>query len=119
MYFDKKWFQGRWLNEQESNSMQRKELYPIVVAAATWGHLWSRRRITFMCDNEAITHAIATGTSKFSSIMCLLRMLFFRAAKHNFSTTAKYIPGKTNKSASKLTVYHSSQHSILQWSDRS
>ena len=105
-YFDKKWFQGRWSKEQERNSIQWKKLYPIVVAAATWGHLWGRRRITFMCDNEAITHAIATGTSKSPSIMRLLRLLFFCAAKHNFSATAKHIPGKTNLIADSLSRFN-------------
>jgi hypothetical protein len=30
------------------------ELYPIVVAAVLWGHLWTSKRILFLCDNEAI-----------------------------------------------------------------
>ena len=91
---------------RKKNSIQWKELYPIAVAAAIWDHLWGRRCITFMCDNEAMTHMIEMGTSKSPSIMRLLRPLFFCAAKHNFSTTAKHITGKNNLIADSLSHFN-------------
>ena len=105
-YFDGRWFQGRWSSAQAQQSIQWKELYPIVVASATWGHLWAKKRITFMCDNEAVTNAIASGTSKSPEIMSLLRQLFFCAAKHHFAATAKHIPGKYNVIADALSRFH-------------
>ena len=44
-YFDGRWFQGRWSSAQAQQSIQWKELYPIVVASATWGHLWAKKRV--------------------------------------------------------------------------
>ena len=105
-YFDKKWFQGRWSADQINRSIQWKELFPIVLAAATWGHLWTKTRITFMCDNEAVATMIRTGTSKCPMIMELLRQLFYYAAKYNFSATAQHIPGKLNLIADALSRFN-------------
>ena len=105
-YFDKKWFQGCWSEDQINNSIQWKELFPIVLAAATWGHLWSKSRISFVCDNEAVASIICSGTSKCPKIMQLLRQLFLCAAKFNFSATAQHIPGKLNIIADALSRFN-------------
>ena len=105
-YFDGRWFQGRWSEDQTTRSIQWKELFPIIMAAATWGHLWAGKRITFLCDNEAVTSAIATGTSTCPHIMELLRQLFLCAAKHDFSATAKHIPGNRNVIADALSRFN-------------
>ena len=105
-YFDGRWFQGCWTNAQAKESIQWKELFPIVLAAATWCHLWAKKCIIFMCDNLVITSAIASGTSKPPDIMSLLRQLFFCSAEHNFSTTAKHIPGKSNVIADALSRFN-------------
>ena len=105
-YFDKKWFQGHWSADQINRSIQWKELFPIVLAAATWGHLWTKMCITFMCDNEAVATMIRTGTSKCPMIMELLQQLFFCAAKYNFSAIAQHIPGKLNLIADALSRFN-------------
>ena len=105
-YFDKKWFQGHWSEDQINNSIQWKELFPIVLAAATWGHLWSKSRISFVCDNEAVASVICSGTSKCPKIMQLLRQLFLCAAKFNFSAIAQHIPGKLNIIADALSRFN-------------
>ena len=105
-YFDGRWFQGRWSKDLIERSIQWKELFPIVLAAAMLGHLWARKRITFLCDNEAVTRAIASGTSTCPNIMKLLRQLFLCAAKHDFSATAKHIPGNRNVIADALSRFN-------------
>ena len=46
-YFQGHWFNGMWCAGDMSKSIQWKELYPMVLAATTWGQLWTRRRILF------------------------------------------------------------------------
>jgi hypothetical protein len=65
-YFQRKWFSSEWplelASSLESNlSMAFRELYPIVVAAYLWGHLWCRKRIMFHCDNEAVVNIVNKG----------------------------------------------------------
>lgn len=105
-YFDKKWLQGRWSEDQINNSIQWKELFPIVLASATWGHLWTKKCISFVCDNEAVATVVCSGTSKCPKIMQLLRQLFLCAAKFNFSATAQHTPGKLNVIADALSHFN-------------
>ena len=86
-------------------SIQWKELYPIVTAAATWGHLWSTKRILFLCDNEVVVHCLRSGTSHSSDVMDLLRRLFLCAAKFNFTASAKHVPGIHNTIADSLSRF--------------
>ena len=72
-YFQGHWFNGKWCTGDMSKSIQWKELYPIVLAAATWGQLWTRKRILFLCDNEAVVHSLTSGTSRSPDVMDLLR----------------------------------------------
>ena len=59
-----------------------------------------------MCDNEAVTNAIASGMSKSPEIMSLLHQLFFCAARHHFAATTKHIPGKYNVIADTLSRFN-------------
>ena len=52
-------------------SMAYRELYPIVIANIVWGHMWSRKRIVFWCDNQAVVNIINKGRSKATYIMPL------------------------------------------------
>ena len=38
------WFSGAWLPTQVSQSIEYKELFPIVVAAYLWGPQWASKR---------------------------------------------------------------------------
>ena len=35
-------------------SIQWKELYPLLLTAATWGHLWLTKHILFLCNNKIV-----------------------------------------------------------------
>ena len=104
-YFQGHWFNGKWCANDLPKSIQWKELYPIVLAAATWGHLWSTKRILFLCDNEAVVHCLTSGTSHSSHVMDLLRRLFLCAAKFNFTASAKHVPGIHNTIADSLSRF--------------
>ena len=102
-YFQGAWFHLPWQPPQLQRSIQWKELFAVVAAAATWGHRWSRCRIRFHCDNEAIVWAWQNSRCKQPDIMALLRRLFFIAASHNFHITLQHVPGKYNNIADALS----------------
>ena len=104
-YFQGHWFNGKWCTGDMSKSIQWKELYPIVLAAVTWGQLWTRKRILFLCDNEAVVHSLTSGTSRSPDVMVLLRRLFLCAAKFNFTASAKHVPGIHNTVADSLSRF--------------
>ena len=104
-YCQGEWFNGRWTQAQLEQSIQWKELYPIVLAAAAWGHRWSTLRIRLLCDNEAVAHCLVSGTSHCPHLMSLLRSLFLVAAKHNFHISAQHLPGTHNTIADSLSRF--------------
>ena len=89
-----------------SESIAYKELFPIVLAANVWGNLWTRQHILFRSDNEVVVSILTHRTSKIPSIMHLLRNLLLVAARHNFSFSARHIPGVNNVIADALTRFN-------------
>ncbi|MGH0139627.1 UNVERIFIED_CONTAM: hypothetical protein FKN15_040498 [Acipenser sinensis] len=62
-FFGSQWFSSTWPQEIHSLPPQLKsspllELYPIVVTALLWSHLWPRKSIIFFSDNTATEHII-------------------------------------------------------------
>jgi hypothetical protein len=51
------------------------ELFPLVVAAHVWGHLWLRLQIEYHCDNSAVVAILSSGSSRDPFAMLLLRRL--------------------------------------------
>jgi hypothetical protein len=98
------WLHGRWSPEQRAiaaegttlrESMPWKELYAIVVAACTWGHLWQRRRVTFYSDCMPVVQATGKGASRSRRMMQLIRILHHVAARNSFLYRVLHIPGST------------------------
>ncbi|XP_065180047.1 hemicentin-1-like [Sycon ciliatum] len=86
------WFADTWSPQHTPLCITFKDLYPISIACATWGHQWCRQRIRFHTDNEDVTAVLKSGTSRCPNVMSLLRRLFFICAKGNFMVTARHIP---------------------------
>ena len=55
-YFQGSWFHYAWQSHQQLSSMsiQWQEMFAVLVAALTWGHMWKRKHIKFHCDNLAM-----------------------------------------------------------------
>ena len=105
-YFQGQWFHHQWQSHQELSkhiSIQWQELFAIVATSLTWGHQWTRRKIRFFCDNLTIVQAWEGKTSRQPRIMSLLHLLFFTAAKGNFTITLKHIPGVKNSIADAIS----------------
>ena len=106
------WFQYQWPEGMDKANITRKELIPIILAAAIWGHEWSRKTIVTQCDNLAVVEVLNRGYSREPDIMHLMRCLFFFSAHFHFRVIAKHIPGKQNiladaLSCDRLSLFHS------------
>ena len=99
------WFAGSWAPSQQQQSIAYKELFPVVIAAHVWGHMWCKRHVLFRSDNEAVVHILNTRTSKVPSLMQLLRSLLLSAARHSFSFSARHVPGVNNLIADALSRF--------------
>ena len=75
-------FQFRWPPAWEAIHITVKELLPIVVACAVWGHQWRGCTILCRCDNAAVVAILKSGSSKDRVAMHLMRCLFFFTAHY-------------------------------------
>lgn len=104
-YFSGAWFSGSWVDTQESQSIEYKELFPVVFAARVWGAQWPLQHVLFRSDSEAVVHILNTRTSKVPALMHLLRDLFMSAARFSFSFSTKDVPGVYNEIAGDLSRF--------------
>lgn len=102
-FWDGSWFNGRWAASMQQMSITWKELYAVVLATSTWGHHWKGKSVLFHCDNSAVVEIWAKRSTKQPSIMALVRVLHFIAAKHEFHVTVQHIPGTNNTLADALS----------------
>ena len=78
------WLQYQWETSWQHLSIAAKELVPIVMAAALWGHKWQGMVVQFVSDNEAVVVVLNSGYAKDGVLMHLLRCLLFIAASFSF-----------------------------------
>ena len=84
-YFNGAWFRGDWLPHRKPpmRSIQWQELFAIVAAACTCGHLLQGQRITVHCDNMAIVQAWSNQSAGTQEFYTSCR-LFIITDKHRF-----------------------------------
>ena len=102
-FWEDKWLQFEWPAALSGLHITNKELFPIVLAAATWGAQWQNKSVRCRCDNAAAVHIINSGTSSDSYAMALLRCLHFTAARFNILLSAVHLPGSNNALADALS----------------
>ena len=102
-YFQRAWIMGKWSHNQQGRSIQWKELFAIVAAAATWGPTWQRRKIRVYCDNLAIVQVWLAKNPKDKQVAALCRTLFFIAAENHFNISIHHLPGINNPIADALS----------------
>ena len=99
IYYARQWIYEPFSGELEYLTAQPiavREMYAIVIAAATFGKHFRSYRILFHCDNQNVVSLINSGVSKNVELMKLIRKLFYIAAFYNFECSAKYITSKNN-----------------------
>jgi hypothetical protein len=115
VYFDGSWFNARWdelagelpIWHQDHFDIQWGELYAVVIAAATFGHLWTNMRIRLNIDNEAVAVWINGGTCRASpSHLHLLRLLSLLSAKHSFLLASQWLSSSANAIADALSRFN-------------
>ena len=99
------WFQVRWSDWPGFGvaSIAAKELLPIIVAVAVWGHGWVGQAVRCHCDNQAVVAAIKGGYCKDPAMAHMLRCLFFLEASFNISLSAVHVPGVDNGAADSVS----------------
>ena len=112
-YWHPQWFQLKWTNMLSNAHISVKELTPIVLAVATWGHLWHCRTIQVLSDNTAAVAAINNNSSKVRESAHLLRCLAFLSARFQCQITAKHLPGSHNNISDAISRNQLSQLWIL------
>ena len=77
---DHRWFQLQWDQQSRDKQIAVKELLPVIIASAIWGHEWAGRRVVSNCDNQAVVAVLNSRDSREKDLMQLLRCLFFLEA---------------------------------------
>jgi hypothetical protein len=115
-------FAGSWLQlalpvtsenvVSQADSISVKELYAIIIAAATWADRLSGCHVVFRVDNSAAEHALNSKSSRIPRMMWLIRQLLFLACVHGFSFHSVRVAGVNNSiadalSRNSLSLFHS------------
>ena len=117
-YFEGLWFCGSWqenktplvpanidLKDNWSREMisldiqdniNYLELFPVLLAARRWGHMFCDQHIVLYSDNQSTISFVNKGTCRNSTAMTWLRELCHIAIKYNFHLTARHLSGKLN-----------------------
>lgn len=104
-FFDGLFFQEKWCDSWVVDNINTYEVYPVLLAARTWGHLWRGRHVVVWTDNDPAVFVINSGTSRTPRVMEWLRELFFISAECDFRLTARHVPGKFNMLADALSRF--------------
>ena len=105
-YVNGSWFVVPFLHEfseLKEQSINWRELFAVVVTAATFGTQWCGKKLLFHCDNTCIVNVVNSGSCKNELIMDLIRKLFYISAKNNFQISMCYVNTKANDIADALS----------------
>ena len=100
------WFQIQWPESWRNTHITAKELVPVVIAAALWGHKWARQRVRFISDNMAVVDLLRSRTTKDTIVMHLLRCLTFYAAFYQFTFESRHVTGAQNTAADAISRHN-------------
>jgi len=104
-YWEGRWLQSHWSSSQCEMDITWKELFAIVLAVHTWGSFWSRRKILFHCDNQAVVDIWEKGSTRATHTMALVRLLYYCAVQHNINVCIVHVPGVCNDIADSLSRF--------------
>jgi len=101
-YGSGRWIQSHWSPSQNNMDITWKELF---AAVHTWGPSWSRQKILFHCDNQAVVEIWERGSTRVPHTMGLVRLLYFCASHYNINVCVTHIPGVCNNIADSLSRF--------------
>ena len=91
------WFQLQWDEKLQSLLIAVKELIPIMIAAAVFGHYWRGKIIKFQVDNLGVVQIVNATYCRDVHLMYLIRTLVFLAAHFKFWFRAEHIVGSVGR----------------------
>ena len=93
--WDSQWFQIAWdsVCQFAAAAIAPKELLPIIVAVAIWGHSWVRVTVVCHCDSTSVVAAINGSYCRDLAMAHMLRCLFFLEPRFDLSLSAVHVPG--------------------------
>ena len=97
------WFQLEWSEATFPSPIAVKELLPILIGCAIWGHAWENHRVVWLCDNQAVVACLRSRTSRHPTLMHLLRNLVYVEARAGFYLCPEYINTHANHIADDLS----------------
>ena len=103
--FGARWFNCMFPEIWQGYNVAVLELYPIVAALELWGQSFATHSVLFLTDNQAVVEVIYKQSARNNHLMRLLRRLVVTALKFNVYFKAKYILGKTNVIADRLSRF--------------
>ncbi|XP_053285407.1 uncharacterized protein LOC128446399 [Pleuronectes platessa] len=106
-FYQGQWFARRWPPSFPSHNLSFAlfEIYPIAAACHIWGKHWERKRISVLCDNQAVV-IINKGRSSCTNIMPFVRSITWSSITYNFKITARHVPGHHNTLADSLSRFY-------------
>ena len=103
--FGKHWFGGPFPSSWHCFNITVLELFPVVLAVHIWGFSMANRCVLFFTDNAALVDIINKQTSKYKSVMVLVRDLVLSCLRHNILFRARHIPGLQNSQADYISRF--------------
>lgn len=91
------------LDDISESNINVKELWPVVAAIKRWGHLWYNSQVLLHSDNTQVVTMVATGRSRNTQAMGLLREIFWCCAVLKIDLRASYISTNDNIRADNLS----------------
>ena len=70
------------------------EMLNILVALRAWGSQWLHKRISIVCDNEAVVCVLNSGKAKDLTLAAIARNIQLLLATYNIEIVVRHIPGK-------------------------
>ena len=120
--YGRRWFQGEWSPDHlaaahrlKRESMPYLEMLALTLAALTWGHHWSGKKIVFRCDCMPVVQALDSfkRTTAQPAMMHLIRVLSASAARHRYDFRVTHIAGVNNVVADALSRFVPLDHTLL------
>ena len=102
-WYKKSWFQVQWDEQSGHLDIACKELVPIILACAVWGHKWAGHRVVCHCDNQVVVACLRSRSSRQTGLMHMLRCLVFIEAYLNCQLYPMYINTRLNHLADDLS----------------
>ncbi len=89
------WLQLKWPEVWRDIHITVKELLPVVMVVAIWGHKWKGKSVKYQCDNATVVAIINTTSEK---AMYLMQTAFFLLTYHDIRVWVQHLPGAENRS---------------------